>query len=153
MSTRVDVIRKQVSMRAPIERVWRAISDAQEFGKWFGVDTTGQRFEAGKVASMKVTDPPEYAGMEFTVSVVEVVPPRLLSFRWHPGQPEPGEDLSAEPTTLIEFGLERDGDGTRLTITESGFEGIPEHRRAAAFRSNEEGWTVQAGRVREYVDG
>lgn len=147
-----NTIRKTITINAPVEKVWAAIGDPAEFGKWFGVDASGQQFEPGKVVAMKITDPPEYAGTEFTVSVVDVVPPRLLSFRWHPGEPEPGQNLEDEPTTLIEFALEPEGAGTRLTVTESGFEAIPAGRRAAAFRSNEEGWSIQVQRVRDYVE-
>ena len=148
----MDQIRKEVTIKAPIERVWRAVSDAREFGTWFGLDTNGQAFEAGRTINAKITEPPEYAGMPFVMIVQEVVAPRLFSFRWHPYAVEESPDYAAEPTTLVEFVLEPEGSGTRLTITESGFDSIPEERRASAFRSNEEGWSIQAEQVRIYAE-
>ena len=148
-----DRIEKQTTMRAPIERVWRAVSDAREFGAWFGVDFGEGQFAPGTAIEGKITVPAEYAGTAFIVSVVEMLAPQLLSVRWHPYALDDATDYEAEPTTLIEFRLEPHGEGTRLTITESGFDNIPEDRRATAFRSNDEGWTIQAEQVRKYVDG
>ena len=148
-----DSIVKRVALKAPIARVWRAISDAGEFGAWFGLDTMGQPFEAGRAINAKITEPPEYAGTAFVITVVDVVAPRLFSFRWHPYAVEGGADSTAEPTTLVEFALEPDGPGTNLTVTESGFDAIPADRRATAFRSNAEGWAIQVEQVRKYLDG
>ena len=145
-------IRKQVTMNAPVERVWQAVSQADQFGAWFGLDTMGVDFEAGRTINAKITEPEEYKDMPFVMIVEEVTPPRRFSFRWHPYAVDE-KDYSSEPTTLVEFVLEPDGDGTRLTITESGFDAIPADRRATAFRSNEEGWGIQAERVREFVGG
>ncbi len=154
METQVtDRIEKQAIFNAPIERVWHAVTVAGEFGQWFGVDFGGEDFVPGEVIEGKITKPEEYAGMVFTVSVVEMRKPQLFSFRWHPYAVDEEHDYANEPSTLIEFALEPHGEGTKLTITESGFDAIPEERRAAAFRSNEEGWTIQAERVRQYVDG
>jgi uncharacterized protein YndB with AHSA1/START domain len=156
-----DRIEKTVVLRAPVARVWRAISDASEFGAWFGV-----AFDApfvpgasllGTIAPTKV-DPAvakmqePYAGRTFQITVDRVDPPRLFSFRWHPLAVDPGVDYSAEPTTLVVFELVEVEEGTRLTITESGFDRIPLARRAAAFAANDGGWTAQAALVRRYVE-
>lgn len=148
-----DRIEKSVSINAPIERVWSAISEAEQFAAWFGLDAAGARFEAGSPAEMKLSSPPEYAGMPFTIDVVSVEAGRYLAFRWHPYAVDQGVDYSLEPTTLVEFLLEREGAGTLLTLTESGFNAIPAHRRAKAFEMDEHGWGVQVQRVKEYIGG
>lgn len=148
-----DRIEKSVSINAPLERVWRAISEAEQFAAWFGLDAAGAKFEAGSPAEMKLSSPPEYAGMPFTIDVVSVEAGRYFAFRWHPYAVDPTVDYSGEPTTLVEFLLEPDGDGTLLTLSESGFNAIPEHRRAKAFEMNDHGWGIQVQRIREYAGG
>ena len=160
MSTVIDRIEKKVLLRAPRERVWRAISNAEEFGSWFGVEFDG-RFEPGAHmigtivptkadAEVAKTQEP-YAGVKFELTVDRVEPMRLFSFRWHPYAVDSSYDYSKEPTTLIEFRLDEAAEGTMLTITESGFDQIPMRRRAEAFTRNEEGWSAQALLVEKYV--
>jgi uncharacterized protein YndB with AHSA1/START domain len=160
MTTVADRIEKKVTLKAPLERVWRAVSDAAEFGRWFGV-RFDEPFRAG--AHMKgVIRPTEadaeiarsqepYAGAAFEVTVDRIEPMKVFSFRWHPFAVDPEVDYSAEPTTLVVFELESVPGGTRLTITESGFDGIPLARRAKAFEMNEGGWAAQAKLVEKYV--
>lgn len=148
-----DRIEKQVTIEAPLQKVWAAISEAQQFAAWFGLDAGGARFEAGKPAQMKLASPPEYAGMPFTIDVVSVEAGRYFSFRWHPYAVDQSVDYSGEPTTLVEFLLEENGAGTLLTLTESGFNAVPEYRRATAFEMNEHGWGIQVERIRDHVGG
>lgn len=162
MTTDTDRIQKQVLLRAPRDRVWRAISDSKEFGSWFGVSFDGPFVAGGRLTGRIVptTVDPEvaahqkpYEGMAFDIWVDRVEPMRRFSFRWHPYAVEAGVDYSKEPTTLVVFELEEVSEGTLLTITESGFDGIPLARRAAAFESNEEGWTMQTKLIEKYVAG
>jgi uncharacterized protein YndB with AHSA1/START domain len=158
MST--DRIEKQVILRASPERVWRAISDSKQFGSWFGVDFDGP-FVAGARITGKIvptTVDPEiakaqapYTGMTFDFTVDRIDPMRLFSFRWHPFAIDPKVDYSHEPTTLVVFALEEVAGGTKLTITESGFDEIPLARRARAFTANEEGWRMQAMLISKYL--
>lgn len=155
-----DRIEKQILLHAPRARVWRALSDAQQFGRWFGVKFDGP-FSAGAVmkgtivptsadaAVAKAQQP--YAGMPFEITVDRVEPERLFSFRWHPYAIEPGVDYSSEPTTLIVFTLDDAPDGILLTVTESGFDGIPLERRAKAFTANEGGWALQVRMIEKYL--
>jgi uncharacterized protein YndB with AHSA1/START domain len=158
MST--DRIQKEVLLRAPLERVWRAISDAEEFGRWFGVRFDGL-FVAGESVTGVIT-PTEvddevakmqepHAGISDTWQIVAVEPRRRLAFRWHPYAIDEGVDHSAEPTTLVEFTLAETADGVKLTIVESGFDAIPAHRRIAAFEANSGGWAAQTELVRKYL--
>jgi len=155
-----DRIQKKVTLHAPRERVWRALSDAKEFGTWFGVDFDGP-FVAGarvtgRIVPTKVDDEvakmqEPYAGMAFDFTVERIEPMRLFSFRWHPFAIDPKVDYSNEPTTLVVFELEETKSGVELTITESGFDRIPLERRAKAFTANDEGWTKQAELVGKYL--
>lgn len=144
-----DRIEKTVVLKVPRSRAWRAIASADEFGAWFRVKFD-QPFAAGMTITGAIQEP-GYEGTPMTVTVEDIEPETLFSFRWHPGAVEPGYDYSAEPTTLVEFRLEDAPGGTLLTVTESGFHGIPLERRAGAWRGNDEGWTIQAGRIAEYV--
>src|SRR5262249_30074913 len=136
-----DQIEKRVVLRAPRPRVWRAVSDADEFGAWFGVRLGGPLAE-GTVVRGQVTHPGyEHLTMELVVERVE--PERYIAWRWHPYAIDPAKDYSKEPTTLVEFRLEERGNDTELTIVESGFSRIPLERRDEAFRMNDGGWTEQ----------
>jgi len=157
-----DRIEKRIVLKARLERVWRAISDSQEFGEWFGVAFDGP-FVAGERATGKMratrVDPEiakiqePYAGMKFEIEVESMEAPHRFAFRWHPYAIEPNVDYSAEPTTLVTFELKAVEGGTELVITESGFDRIPLERRAQAFTSNEEGWGLQATLVEKYLSG
>ncbi len=146
-----DRIVKEIVLKAPLSRVWKAVADAEEFGEWFKVDMSGQTFRPGQPVHAKMTYP-GYEGMPFKIVVAHVEPERLLSFRWHPGG-DPDYDYSDEPMTLVEFELEEVDGGTKLTVTESGFDNVPLARRGEAFRMNSEGWGTQMENVRKYVEG
>jgi uncharacterized protein YndB with AHSA1/START domain len=155
-----DRIEKQVVLRAPLARVWRAISDSAQFGAWFGVAFDGPfvagEWVAGRIEPTQV-DPvvaklqEPARGMRFSVLVEEVVPMARFAFRWHPFAVDPGHDYSAEPTTLVAFGLREVAGGVELTISESGFDRIPEARRAQAREANDGGWAHQARLIGLYV--
>ncbi len=146
-----DRIEKKVLLRASRARVWRAVTDAGEFGSWFRAKLESG-FAVGKRVSGRVTYP-GYENLKFEVTVERMDAEQLFSFRWHPFAVDPGVDYSKEPTTLVVFELEEVPDGTRLTITETGFDGIPLARRAQAFKMNDQGWAAQARLVEKYVAG
>ena len=166
-----DRIEKRVTLRAPISRVWRALVDAQEFGQWFGVKLQGN-FVAGKtVTGIFDKELNEAAIIEYQKSlglkpskvkmpekdavfctVERIEPERFFSFRWIPYGIDAEADFKNEPTTLVEFRLEQVPEGTLLTITESGFDRVPAHRRERAFRMNEGGWAGQAENIKKYVE-
>jgi uncharacterized protein YndB with AHSA1/START domain len=157
-----DRIEKKIILRAPRSRVWRAVSDAKQFGTWFGVALEGA-FEPGKpmkgkIVPTKVDDEvakmqKPHEGKSFDCTVDRIEPEHLFSFRWHPFAIEPGVDYSMEPSTLVVFELEEvdGGKATQLTISESGFDKIPLPRRAAAFTANDGGWTHQAKLIEKYL--
>src|SRR5919108_6398834 len=121
MST--DRIEKTIVLRAPRSRVWRALAQADEFGAWFGVALEGTFAPGARLAGRMTTPGHEHLTVEITVEQVQ--PEELLSYRWHPYAVEPGVDYATEPTTLVEFHLADVADGTQLTVVESGFARIP----------------------------
>jgi uncharacterized protein YndB with AHSA1/START domain len=158
MST--DRIEKTILLRAPLKRVWRALSDSTEFGTWFGMRfnapfTPGATMTAVIVPTTVNPEVAEmqkpYEGISFEINIEQIQPERLFSFRWHPGAVEPGFDYSSEPTTLVVFTLRKVPDGVQLTVTESGFDQIPLARRAKAFSANEGGWTLMIKLIEEYL--
>lgn len=155
-----DRIEKKTLLRAPLKRVWRAISDSTEFGSWFGVKFEGPFAPGATMRGVIVPTTVDadvakaqkaYEGLAFEIVIEQMVPERLFSFRWHPGAVEPGVDYSVEPTTLVTFALEEVADGVMLTITESGFDRIPLARRAKTFSANEGGWSIQVRLIAEYL--
>jgi uncharacterized protein YndB with AHSA1/START domain len=150
-----DRIEKEVLLKAPLDRVWSAISDAEEFGQWFGVRFDGP-FVAGTSVTGTITPTgvdedvaraqQPHAGQADTWKIVAVEPQQRLAFRWHPFG---GSD--EEPTTLVEFTLEDTSGGVLLRIVESGFEAIPADRRQSAFEGNSEGWSAQTELIRKYL--
>lgn len=150
-----DRIEKQVQLRAPLQRVWAAISDAEQFGRWFGVRFDGP-FAEGQTVTATIT-PTEvdaevakrqqpHAGVTSRWQIVAVEPPRRFAYRW------PIDPGNADATTLVEFTLDEVSDGVLLTIVESGFDAIPEPRRGSSFEANAEGWAVQTDLVRRYLE-
>jgi uncharacterized protein YndB with AHSA1/START domain len=150
MSTVVtDRIEKRVVLRAPRSRVWRALTDAGEFGSWFGVTLQGP-FTEGATVRGQITHP-GYQHLTMELIVERLEPERYFAYRWHPYAIDPKIDYSQEPATLVEFRLEDAGEGTTLTIVESGFDRIPLARRAEAFKMNEGGWTQQVRNIERHV--
>jgi uncharacterized protein YndB with AHSA1/START domain len=151
MSTTVntDRIEKTVILKAPRARVWRAITDAKQFGEWFRVRLDGE-FAVGATIRGNITYP-GYEHLQMEVVVERIEPERLFAYRWHPHAVDSKVDYSTEPMTLVEFTLEDAPGGTRLTIVESGFDRIPLSRRAVAFRMNSDGWSEQLRNIEQYV--
>jgi uncharacterized protein YndB with AHSA1/START domain len=155
-----DRIEKTIFLNAPVAKVWRAISDAGEFGRWFGMSFDGGFATGAKLTGtivMTEVDPDiakaqkPHVGKSFEIWIETLEPERQVSFRWHPFAIDTGADYSKEPTTLVVFNIAPEEKGTRLTITESGFDRIPLQRRAAAFAANDGGWQAQTQLLKKYL--
>jgi uncharacterized protein YndB with AHSA1/START domain len=142
-------IEKRIELKAPVSRVWRALTDHREFGEWFGVKLDGP-FVPGEISRGQITYP-GYEHGQWEAVVQKMEPERLFSFTWHPYSVDPKVDYSTETPTLVEFRLEKTASGTLLLLTESGFDKIPSDRRLEAFRMNEGGWTQQMKSIESYV--
>lgn len=147
--TSTDRIEKRIELKAPIARVWRALTDHEQFGAWFRVRLEGP-FTPGKTVRGQITYP-GYEHLKWEAQVERMEPERLFSFRWHPYAADPAFDYSQEAQTLVEFRLERIASGTLLLLTESGFDQLPAGRRAEAYRMNEGGWAEQMTNVERHV--
>lgn len=156
----MNSIEKQILLRAPRARVWRALSDSSEFGSWFGMKLDGPFVPGSRVHAMIAPTSlnagvaslqKEHEGLRFEILVEQMEPERLFSFRWHPYAVDRSVDYSAEPMTLVEFTLEEVDGGVQLTVTESGFDQIPLARRAKAFTENDSGWGMIVKLIEEYV--
>ncbi|MDQ2665706.1 MAG: SRPBCC family protein [Gemmatimonadota bacterium] len=148
--TDTNSIEKEITLRAPRAKVWRALTDAQEFGAWFGVTLDGA-FKPGQPIHGRMTNP-KYAHIDFEFVVETIAPQELFSYRWHPYAIAENVDFSQEQKTLVEFHLSDTPDGTMLRVIESGFDHIPAGRRAEAFLMNGKGWTAQVENIRRYVE-
>lgn len=144
-----DRIEQVVELDAPVPRVWRALTDFEEFGQWFKVKLDGP-FRPGAVSTGKMTYP-GFEGWPWLATVERMEPERLFSFRWHDFDKKSGTPIAEQPTTLVEFRLQSIPRGTRLTITESGIAALPEPRRIEVLRNNTEGWHIQARNIAAHV--
>ena len=150
MNSSTDRIEREILLKAPCSRVWRALSNAEEFGNWFGVALKGTSFVAGKRVQGKITYP-GYEHLNFEVLIERMEPERLFAFRWHPYAIDPSVDYSKEPTTLVVFELQEVEGGTLLRVVESGFDKVPLSRRHEAFRMNSGGWDEQMKNIEKHV--
>ncbi|MBC2884867.1 SRPBCC family protein [Ochrobactrum sp. CM-21-5] len=150
VTSKTNHIEKTVDIRAGIDRVWRALTDHEEFGTWFQVKIDGP-FIAGTRSIGRMT----YPGFEhepWESFIKEMKAPHYFAFTWHPYAVDRDTDYSKEPPTLVEFRLEPIDAGTRLTVIESGFDALPAERRPLALRMNEGGWEEQVGNIKAYVE-
>jgi len=147
-TTTADRIEKVTVLRAPKERVWRALTDHTQFAAWFGIELT-EPFTVGRTVKGQLT----MRGAQFTIgfAIARIEPEECFAYRWHPYAIDPRADYSAEPMTVVEFRLKSVPDGTELTVVESGFDRIPAHRRDEAYRMNDGGWKSQIEKLRRYV--
>lgn len=152
-SSASDRIEKRIELKAPVSRVWRALTDYREFGEWFGVKLEGP-FVVGQISSGHITYP-GYEHVRLEAMVQKMEPERLFSFTWpHPksfDKADYSQEYTNEPRTLVEFRLEKTATGTLLIVTESGFDKLPADRRMDSFRRNEGGWTQQMKNIEGYV--
>lgn len=155
MNTTSDTnhIERSVVIDAPRERVWRAISNAEEFGTWFGANLQGQTFAPGQRARGQITNAAcGHDHVWFDVVIERMEPQELLSYRWHPYAIEPEVDYTKEQPTLVTFTLkDAPGNSTLLTVVESGFDNVPPSRRLEAFRMNSRGWEAQLNNIVRHV--
>ncbi|CAN7549167.1 SRPBCC family protein [Acidovorax sp. LjRoot118] len=145
-----DRLERSIFIAAPRSRVWQALTTAETFGQWFGVALQGQRFAPGRYVRGNIT----IAGYEhvmFDALVDSVEPETRFAYRWHPYAVDAQHDYSAEPRTLVSFTLQDEGAGTRLTVVESGFDGVPPERRLAALHANTGGWEEQLLNIQRHV--
>jgi uncharacterized protein YndB with AHSA1/START domain len=145
--TRID---RSIEIKAPPQRVWRALTTAAELSAWFQVTIEGDIAPGNEVWMMSTH--PGHGGMRFQVRFVEMLAPVRFVWQWHPGAVDPKIDYSREPWTTVTFALEPVKAGTRLTVSEVGFDAISLSRRAKVFADNSQGWTTVTVWLQQYVE-
>lgn len=150
MTDELSRIDRTIDVNAPPDRVWRALTTAGDLGAWFQVSIEG---EITPGAELWMTSKyPGYEGQRFIVKVTEMTPPRRFAWQWHPGAVDPAVDYSREPWTTVTFTLEPSGRGTRLTVSETGFNEVSLARRAKVYQDNSQGWTEVLVWIQKYVE-
>ncbi len=145
-----DRIEKSIDLKAPQARVWKALTDHREFGTWFGVRLDGP-FKPGQPSSGQITIK-GFDHIRWSAVVQKIEPERYFSYTWHPYAIDPKVDYSGEPSTLVEFFLEKSAKGTLVRVVESGFDKLPPERRDISFRMNDGGWAAQLGNIAKHVE-
>ena len=150
MPSSTDRIEKQIELNAPVARVWRALTDHVQFGSWFGANFSAP-FAPGTTSRATMKNP-KYSHIVVEFFIKELKPESYFSYEWHPFPMDTSVDYTKETPTLVEFRFTKSATGTLLTVTESGFDQLPAHRRDEAFRMNTGGWEAQMKNVAKYVD-
>jgi uncharacterized protein YndB with AHSA1/START domain len=148
--TELSRIDRTIEIQAPPERVWRALTDSEELSAWFQVHIEGEIAAGGEVWMTSVH--PQHAGQRWPVRIVELTPFQRVVWRWHPGEVDPAIDYTRAPQTTVTFTLEPTGRGTRLSVSETGFDAIELARRAKAYADNTQGWTEVLVWLQKYVE-
>ncbi|CRM00259.1 MULTISPECIES: SRPBCC family protein [Pseudomonas] len=147
----LDRIERKVLLKASRKQVWEALTNAEQFGTWFGIALKGKTFVAGDTIEAPITYP-GYEHVIWKVKIERILPQTLFSFRWHPFAVEEGVDYDIETPTLVEFTIEDRAPGILLRVMESGFDRVPEARRKKAFKMNSRGWDEQMGNIENYLN-
>ena len=147
----LDRIERKVLLNASRKQVWKALTDAEQFGQWFGIALEGKAFVAGQTIEAPITYP-GYEHVIWKAKIERILPQTLFSFWWHPFAVEASVDYDQETPTLVEFTLEDRAPGILLRVVESGFDTVPEARRQKAFKMNSRGWDEQMGNIENYLN-
>jgi uncharacterized protein YndB with AHSA1/START domain len=145
--SRID---RTIEIQAPPERVFKALTTAAELSEWFQVKIEGPIAQGGEVWMTSVH--PDHAGQRWPVRIIELTAPRRVVWQWHPGQVDPARDYSREPQTTVTFTLEPSGRGTRVNVSETGFDAIALERRAKVYEDNSQGWSEVLVWLQKYVE-
>ena len=145
-----DLIEREIVVEAPIDIVWRTLTDPGEISHWFA-DEAEFELRAGAQGILYFGGPNEGAAAErksASLRIEAVEPPHRFAFRWaYPEHDEAREGNSL----LVEFTLTADGGSTRLRVVESGFDNRPAAEKAAYIDDHNKGWDTCLGRLGEYV--
>jgi uncharacterized protein YndB with AHSA1/START domain len=148
MTTGENSIEKQIEIKAPVAKVWKALTDSQLFGQWFSVKFESE-FVAGKTTKGRNTSKGFEMNMVFHIK--EINPQSYFSYAWIPFPMDQTFDYSKEDPTLVEFHLEPTATGTLLKVKESGFNKITASRRAEAFKMHTGGWEAQLKNIEKFL--
>lgn len=146
----LDRIERKILLNASRKKVWDALTDAEQFGQWFGIALKGKAFAEGETVEAPITYP-GYEHVLWKARIERILPQTLFSFRWHPFAVDDTIDYDKENPTLVEFTIEDHAPGILLRVVESGFNEIPDARRQKAFKMNSRGWDEQMGNIENFL--
>jgi uncharacterized protein YndB with AHSA1/START domain len=137
-------IEREIVIHAPVEVVWSVVTEPEHISGWFS-DSADLDLRPGGRAVLHWND---FGTVQGRVERVE--PPHFFSFRW---AVDPGREIDEGNSTLVEFSLRAEQDSTRLTVVETGFQGLarPEDEKQRHFDSHRRGWELELGELEEYV--
>ncbi len=149
MTTETDRIERDVLIAAPIERVWELATRPEHLGRWFADAGAEVDLRPGGALSLTWR---RYGTVHGRVESVD--PPNRVAYRWLV-QSGTQADPTPANSTLMEFTLTAEGDGTRVAVVESGFDGLAldVEERTAAFASHGEGWAFELDELAAYAQG
>ena len=138
-------IEREILIEAPREVVWSVITEPEHVGRWFSDSAAIDLRPGGELTLTWDEHGPVYWRVE------RIDPPRFVSFHWLRGGQGPGDpELNS---TLVEFSLAEEGQGTRLRMVESGFGGLAgsEEEKAQDAEEHRRGWELELDELRDYV--
>lgn len=140
-----DRIERQILIDAPVDVVWAVVTEPEHIAGWFSDSVEIDLRPGGRaVLVWNEHEGPVHGRIE------RVEPPRFFSFRWVVGA---GPEVTDDNTTLVEFSLSAEGEGTRLTVVESGFAGLPEpdDEKLGHVDGHRHGWELELGELVAYL--
>ena len=147
----IDAIEREVSIEAPVDRVWSLITQAEHLGTWFG--DAGAEIDLRPGGALEVRW--DEGGHTLIGTVDAVEPTSRFAFRWHQLDTPAGADLTEQNSTLVEFSLTSDGDTTLVRVIESGFGSLalPVNEQADMHSDHSGGWPVELGHLKAHATG
>ena len=144
-----DQIERETYIAAPVERVWALITEAEHLGRWFGDAGAEIDLRPGGALVLRWADSGASRGR-----VVAVEPHTRFSYRWAPFKDPGGDEPVEGNSTLVEFTLAPEREGTRLRVLETGFASLAttDEQRTANHKGNTDGWAYETGELREYAE-
>ena len=144
-------IERDIVIEAPIEAIWRAVTQPGQISRWF-TDSAQIDLRPNGTGTLvwdsRATNQPATVHLH----IVTIESPRTFSFRWlHPA----GAAAGANNSLLVEFTLTPEGGHTRLRLAESGLSQIhwPKEQKAACAAQNSKGWDIHLAHLRDYAEG
>jgi len=144
-----EQIERETVIAAPVERVWALLTEAEHLGRWFGDAGAELDLRPGGALSLSWEQHGTVRGR-----VVDVEAPRRFSYRWAAlPEPDGGEPVEGN-STLVEFTLHAEGDGTRLHVVESGFDKLfaDPAKQDERAEDNRKGWASELDELRDYAE-
>ncbi len=140
-----DVIQREITIKAPKERIYAAIADPGKVVKWFPETLEGQ-YEVGQQPVFGFGDHGKNQ-----VYIAEARPHEYFAYRWVPGSQHFLGDVLSVVNTLVEFFISENPDQTcRVMLKESGFSQLPLELAENCFKQNSGGWEFMLGRLDTY---